>query len=83
MVGKTAKVWSESKIVPDVLCFTIETGVGGGGAKVGGWRRADAGYVRASLRAGLARRPHWQESSKVAERKATHGILLGNASADC
>ena len=29
VVVKTAQVWRESKIVREMLCFTIETAVGG------------------------------------------------------
>ena len=70
VVVKTAQVGTESKIAHEMLCFTIETGVGG---REG--RRLQTGgdglcrrYVRRS--------PHWQESSEVAERKAVRDILL-------
>ena len=62
---------SESKIAREMLCFTIETAVGG---REG--RRCRTGGCGLSSRlaramsALVSHSPHWQECSEVAERKA-------------
>ena len=99
MVVKTAQVWTQSKFAREMLCFTIETAVGGREGRMcptGGCGLCPR-YVRAMfalcpryVRAMFAlcsryvrARSQWQESSELAERKAMCGILLGNATADC
>ena len=77
VVVKTAQVWRESKIARKMLCFTIETAAGGREGRR--CRTGGCGLCSRYVRA----RSQWQESSELAERKATCGILLGNATADC
>ena len=77
MVVKTAQVWRQSKIAREMLCFTMETAVGGREGRR--CRTGGCGLCSRYVRA----RSQWQESSEVAERKAMCGIVLGNATADC
>ena len=84
MVVKTAQVWTQSKIAREMLCFTIETAVGGREGR--SCRTGGCGRLRAVAGLGarlLRARPQWQESSVVADRTAMCGILLGNVIVEC
>ena len=66
-----------------MLCFTIETAVGGREGRM--CRTGGCGAVAGRLRRGsrhVRAIPQWQAGSEVADRKAMCGILLGNAIPD-
>ena len=63
----------ESKMVREMLCFTVETAVLGRESRI--CQTAGAGYARAGLAIVRTVMATW--------RKPICGILLGNATADC